>query len=46
MNTRSMRLVAITFSGIGAIYADRLELNKQKNTTGSSCTEVLVESLV
>jgi hypothetical protein len=47
MNTQSMRLVAITFSGMcGAVCADRLELNKPKNTTGSSSTEVFVESLV
>jgi hypothetical protein len=46
MSTQSMRLVAITFSGVGAVYADRLALSKQGNTTGSSSTEVLVGSSV
>jgi hypothetical protein len=46
MNTQSMILPAITFTGIGAVYADRLELSEQKNTTGSSSTEVLVGSSV
>jgi hypothetical protein len=47
MNTQSMRLAAITaFSGIGAVHADRVGLNKQKNNTDSSSGEVLVGSPV
>jgi hypothetical protein len=48
MNAESMGLDVITaaISGIGAVYADRLELNRQKSTTGSSSGEVLVESSV
>ena len=48
MNTESMGLDVITaaFSGIGAIYADRLGLNRQKSTAGPSSGEVLVESSV
>ena len=44
MNAESMGLDII--SGIGAVYADRLELNRQKSTTGSSSGEVLVKSSV
>ena len=48
MNTESMGFDVITaaFSGIGAVYADRLGHNRQKNTTGSSSGKVFVESSV
>jgi NADP-dependent 3-hydroxy acid dehydrogenase YdfG len=48
MNTQSMGLAVSTgaSSGIGAVYADRLELNTEQNTPDSSSRIVLVGSSV
>jgi hypothetical protein len=43
MNTQSVRLAVIIgdSSGIGAVYADRPELNRQQNTPDSTSREVV-----